>query len=93
MRNLGGDRSTLEQPPPPAPTGNSEQRGRGCTTWTGGRRGEGACRDSLLCVQMASHLQSPPPLGWPGLVPGQATLELVEHVGAKCRLPSRGMFL
>ena len=44
-------------------------------------------------VQMASHLQSPPPLGWPGLVPGQATLELVEHVGAKCRLPSRGMFL
>ena len=90
MRNLGGDRSTLEHPLPPATTGNSEQRGRGCTAWTGRRRGEGACRDSLLRVQMASHLQSPPPLGWPGLVPGQAALELVEHVGAKCHLPGWG---
>ena len=89
MRNLGGDRPTWSTPAPTT-TGTSEQRGRGCTAWTGRRRGEGACRDNLLRVQMASHLQSPPPLGWPGLVPGQAALELAEHVGAKCCLPGWG---
>lgn len=71
MRNLGGDRSTLEHPPPPATTGNSEQRGRGCTTWTGGRRGEGACRDSLLvsrwpaiCSPLLLWCRGKPPWSW-----------------------------
>lgn len=78
MRNLGGDRSTLSTPTP-ATTGNSEQRGRGM--YHGLVGGGEALPGQPPSVQMASHLQSPPPWGGqPGA--GQAHLEPVEHVGA-----------
>lgn len=52
----------------------------------------GTCLDSLLCGQMASHLQSPLLSAWPGLVLGRDSSKLAQCVGTMYCLAGWGLF-
>lgn len=80
---MGTPNSTPE--PPLTPLSREEEKVPCGVRWGAG----GACPDSLLCGQMASHLQSPLLPAWPGLVPPQRWQSVLEPCAAWQATPGR----